>query len=74
LSGESNQILEMLLEFSKKYLNLIGKMGLLDAKKLLNKGLMIIKRDEKDNKVIVPLSRSMCISDDEVVLKEGQIT
>ena len=64
----------MLLEFSKKYLNLIGKMGLLDAKKLLNKGLMIIKRDEKDNKVIVPLSRSMCISDDEVVLKEGQIT
>ena len=61
----------MFLEFSKKYLNLIGKIGLLDAKKLLIKGLMIIKRDDKDNKVIVPLSRSMSVSNHEIILKEG---
>jgi len=38
--------LEMILSFSIRYLELVGKNGLLNARKILDKGLIIIKRRE----------------------------
>ena len=45
--------LEMLLSFSIQFSNIIEKVGILDANKLLQKGLMIIKRNHQDK--ILPL-------------------
>ena len=49
---------------------MLGRIGLLDANKLLHKGLMIIKRDEK--KKIIPFSKFIPEEDsNSFVLKEG---
>jgi len=69
--------LEILLQYSIKLKEMFKKYGVLEARKLLQKGMMIVRRveseDEKEKNMIIGPRSTITIPDEnKIVIRDGQ--